>query len=362
VKVFFFSGPTVTSGTGTVTVANADGTGAFTGTSQPYFFYDQIVPTAQVSSAKPWQFAVPSTVVTFTFQVLVDAATPQERTVLRWLYDPTGDGAANGEVWGASPSDVFVVGDGGKILHYNGTAWSSFGNPTAVTFALLTAGGIHTCGLTSGGTAYCWGANSTGELGNNSTTDSPIPVAVTGSLVFTSVSAGHGTGTGQTQTCGVTSAGAAYCWGYNGNGQLGNNTTTDSPIPVAVAGGLLFSSVSSGQFHTCGLTTAGAAYCWGGNGRGQLGNNTTTDSPVPVAVGGSLTFSSISSGNEHTCGLISGGVVYCWGRNDEGELGTNNTTGSTAPIAVAGSSRKAGNARPEPRCQCSRVTNASNAR
>src|SRR5438445_6826298 len=91
VKVFFYSGPVVVSGTGTVTVANADGTGAFTGTSQPYFFYNQILQTAQVSSAKTWQWTVPTTVVTFTFQVLVDAATAQPQTVLRWLPQVDGD-------------------------------------------------------------------------------------------------------------------------------------------------------------------------------------------------------------------------------------------------------------------------------
>ncbi len=74
VKVFFHSGPTVTSGAGTVTVANADGTGTFTGTDQPYFLYNEILPTGQVSSGKTWQWSVPSTVAFFTFQVLVDAA------------------------------------------------------------------------------------------------------------------------------------------------------------------------------------------------------------------------------------------------------------------------------------------------
>src|SRR5438094_2467970 len=142
VKVFFYSGPTVTGGTGTVTVANPDGTGAFTGTNQPYFFYNQILPTARVSAGKTWQWTVPSTVVTFTFQVLVDASAPQEHTVLRWLYDPTGDGGANGEVWGASPSDVFVVGDGGKILHYNGASWAAqLSGTTQFLFAVWGASG-----------------------------------------------------------------------------------------------------------------------------------------------------------------------------------------------------------------------------
>src|SRR6184192_1656394 len=85
VRVFFHSGPTVTSGLGGVTVKNADGTGTFTGASQPYFLYNEILQTAQVSSAKTWQWNVPNTVTAFAFQVLVDAAAPQEHTVLRWL-------------------------------------------------------------------------------------------------------------------------------------------------------------------------------------------------------------------------------------------------------------------------------------
>src|SRR5437867_9539711 len=78
VKVFFYSGPSVVSGTGTVSVANPDGMGTFTGTNQPFFRYDEILQTAQVSSARTWRWSVPNTVTTFAFQVYVDAASPQE--------------------------------------------------------------------------------------------------------------------------------------------------------------------------------------------------------------------------------------------------------------------------------------------
>jgi len=83
----------------------------------------------------------------------------------------------------------------------------------------------------------------------------------------------------------VTTAGAAYCWGDNDNGQLGDGTTTPRAGPVAVLGGLTFVAVGAGDAHTCGITTAGAAYCWGFNGNGQLGDGTTTDQLSPVRVG-----------------------------------------------------------------------------
>src|SRR2546429_2780637 len=132
VKVFFHSGPTVTAGTGTVTVANADGTGSFTGAAQPYFLYNQIIQTEQVSAAKTWQWSVPNTVSTFAFQVLVDAPAPQEHTVLRWLYDPVGDGADLAAVWSASAGNAFAVGVEGEILHYDGVTWTPQSSPTPV--------------------------------------------------------------------------------------------------------------------------------------------------------------------------------------------------------------------------------------
>ena len=96
---------------------------------------------------------------------------------------------------------------------------------------------------------------------------------------FAGVSAG-----GYYATCGVTTAGAAYCWGLNNYGQLGNGSLTNSSTPVAVSGGLTLATVSAEYQSACGVTPAGAAYCWGSNSVGQLGNGTTTDSPTPVAV------------------------------------------------------------------------------
>jgi alpha-tubulin suppressor-like RCC1 family protein len=184
----------------------------------------------------------------------------------------------------------------------------------------------------SSGAAYCWGSNDKGELGNGTKADSSVPTAVSGGHSFTSISSGY------PATCGVTAAGAAYCWGLNGNGQLGNGTLLDSSTPAAVSGGLTFSHISSGGSRTCGITTAGAAYCWGS---GPLGNGTTATSSVPVAVSGGQTFTQIEAGGwgwgwGTSCALTASGAAYCWGNNWYGSLGNGTNTDSSVPVAVSG--------------------------
>jgi len=200
-----------------------------------------------------------------------------------------------------------------------------------LTFTQVSAGASHTCALTGAGAAYCWGYNGSGQLGNNSTTRTDAPVAVSGGLTFSSISAGGN------HTCGVVGT-ALYCWGYNGYGQLGDNSTTQRLVPTQVVGGLAWGSVNAGLYHTCGLTTGGSAYCWGNDGNGQLGNDVNyVNSPVPVAVAGGLTWLRISAGYIHTCGVDANGAGYCWGYNGYGQLGDNTTTQSPTPVSVVGS-------------------------
>ena len=202
-----------------------------------------------------------------------------------------------------------------------------------LTFASVSAGNLSTCGVTTGGAAYCWGWNGAGQLGDGTTTNRAVPVTVLGGLTFTTLTAGLN------HSCGVTTAGAAYCWGQNSHGQLGDGTTTGRNSPVAVVGALVFAAVSAGGYHTCGLTTAHAAYCWGQNTGGQLGDGTTTDGTSPVPVLGGLSFAAVGAGGGHTCGMTTGGAAYCWGGNSSGQLGDGTTTNRSAPVAVMGGLR-----------------------
>jgi len=207
-----------------------------------------------------------------------------------------------------------------------------------LTFAALSGatGGNYTCGVTTAGAAYCWGFNGSGNLGDGTTTQRLVPTPVAGGLTFASLSAGF------THSCGVSTSGAAYCWGFNGNGNLGDGTTTQRLVPTPVAGGLTFTSVTtsdasgfvSGSAHTCGVTPTGAAYCWGTNFAGQLGDGTTANRLVPTPVADGLTFAAVSAGTNHTCGATTSGAAYCWGDNTVGELGDGTRTGRLVPTAV----------------------------
>jgi alpha-tubulin suppressor-like RCC1 family protein len=202
----------------------------------------------------------------------------------------------------------------------------------ALTFASISAGDADTCGVATGGAAYCWGINDFGQLGTGDTTASSTPVAVAGGLTFTSVAVGNSYGF----ACGLTTAGAAYCWGNNQFGELGDGTTVNRLTPVPVSGGLAFASISTGGVQTCAVTVAGVAYCWGYNGYGQLGNASSANSSTPVAVAGGLVFASVSAGGSQTCGLTPAGAAYCWGSNINGQLGDSTTVSSLVPVAVSG--------------------------
>jgi alpha-tubulin suppressor-like RCC1 family protein len=201
-------------------------------------------------------------------------------------------------------------------------------------------GGGFSCGVTTNGTAYCWGSNPSGQLGDGSNSDRNVPVSVAGGLSFASVSAaGDDNNGGSSHACGVTTSGDAYCWGSNAFGQLGDGTNTERNIPVLVSGGLTFGSVSAGAQYTCGVTTSGDGYCWGRGGNGQVGDGAGSTSSVPLLVTGGLTFTSVNAGSVHTCGVTTSGDAYCWGFNSNGQLGDGTLTERNTPVLVSGGLR-----------------------
>src|SRR6266699_2954267 len=202
-----------------------------------------------------------------------------------------------------------------------------------VTFASVNGGYVHTCGLSTSRAAYCWGDDVFGQLGDGTTAGRTTPVPVAGGLRFAAVSAGS------FHTCGVTTSGAAYCWGDNHSGQLGDGVvdhTMYRSSPGRVVGVHGFATVSAGNVHTCGMTTHGVAYCWGYNVWGQLGDGTTTQRSIPVPVTGGLRFAVVDAGSYFSCGVTTGGAAYCWGENLDGELGDGTTTSWSTPVRVSG--------------------------
>ena len=183
---------------------------------------------------------------------------------------------ANGTVrcWGANGSSQL------------GDATLSNSNTSA---AALASGSNHNCLLRADGTARCWGANLLGQLGNTSTASQPTPASVPNLSSVVSIAGGFG------HSCATLADGTARCWGDNTAGQLGNANNTSSPTPVTV-GKLIVSlatffsplrsvvTVTTGRRHSCALTAGGTVVCWGENTSGQLGNDSITNSNVPVGV------------------------------------------------------------------------------
>ena len=205
------------------------------------------------------------------------------------------------------------------------------GLPSDVT--AITAGTEHTCALLATGAVTCWGNNASGQLGDNTTANQLTPTPVTGlSSDVTAISAGH------FHTCALLTTGAVHCWGYNGNGQLGDGTTNDRHAPTPVTGlSSGVTAITAETFHTCALLTTGAVHCWGYNGYGQLGDGTTTNQLTPTPVTGlSSGVTAITAGRYHTCALLATGALTCWGDNTYGHLGDGTTIHRKTPTAVSG--------------------------
>jgi alpha-tubulin suppressor-like RCC1 family protein len=205
----------------------------------------------------------------------------------------------------------------------------------------ISAGRQHTAAVRTNGTAWSWGFNTYGALGNNTTTVRSSPVSVVGGFSDWCQVSG-----GTYSSVAVRTGGSAWAWGLNGSGILGDNTTTTRSSPVSVVGGFSdWCQASMGGYHTVGVRTSGSAWTWGYNSffgkAGMLGDNTTENRSSPVSVVGGFTNwcqASASVGGYHTVAVRTNGSVWAWGYNSYGLLGDNTTTNRSSPVSVVGGS------------------------
>jgi len=235
------------------------------------------------------------------------------------------------------------VGDGTKnpqATPVNITQWPNGSVPIGFT----TVGGEESCAASTNGQAFCWGYGGSGALGDGNTSNSDVPKSVhnVGHVAQISAAAFE-------TACAVQPSGDAYCWGSNQYGEVGNGTTSDSHVAVAVIGlpsaavqiavGGPYNSTTPDDF-TCAVLVTGDVYCWGWNGSGQIGNGLPVDTnphPVPSEVALPGPARMVVAGYFNTCALLDDGAVWCWGDNSYGELGSGGSPSFTStPVPVTG--------------------------
>jgi alpha-tubulin suppressor-like RCC1 family protein len=238
------------------------------------------------------------------------------------VYPPVGSVAC----WGAD--DTGQLGDGGGADQLAPVAVPGITGATAVV-----AGAGFSCALLGDRTAVCWGDDSGGALGDgvpSPTPRGPTPVA---GLAGARALAAH-----WQHACAVLTDGTVACWGSNTSGQLGDGTTTNRPQPVAVSGLGKVVAVATGFSHTCAMS-AGAVHCWGSNSVGQIGDGTfDTATPVLQPTLAQLVIDpvAIDAGAQHTCIVRVGGQILCWGQNTSGQLGEGTMSSVAEPFPVSG--------------------------
>ncbi|HET9048182.1 MAG TPA: hypothetical protein VFN29_04370 [Chiayiivirga sp.] len=219
------------------------------------------------------------------------------------------------------------LGDGSSEDHATPVAVAELAGPARV----VAAGKFHTCALLADSRVQCWGNNRDGQLGNAEPWQFSTPQAVSG--------LGSGVvaiSTGDMHSCALMDTGSVRCWGSNGQGQLGDGSTTAHTTPVVVSGISNASSISLGSMHTCARTTSGGVQCWGDNAQGQIGDGSFNDRWLPTAVQGlNAPITQLSAGARHNCVLTQSGAAKCWGDNASSQLGGDGTLIANAlPVDV----------------------------
>jgi alpha-tubulin suppressor-like RCC1 family protein len=261
-------------------------------------------------------------------------------------------------VGGTTVSSVHVL-----ALDSNSYAWAwgtnifgSLGNnttnpqssPVSVVggrqFTKIFAGVSISVALDSNSYAWAWGDNSVGALGINTIANASSPVSVVGGKQWRTISVGKGNGTSSTglgHVVGLDANSYAWAWGYNADGELGNNTVANASSPTSVVGGRQWTAISAGGLITVALDSNSYAWAWGTGTAGQLGDGTLTSKSSPVSVRGGQQWSAINAGVGagaaiSIAALDQNSYAWAWGSNTNGQLGNNTVTNASSPTSVVG--------------------------
>jgi alpha-tubulin suppressor-like RCC1 family protein len=256
---------------------------------------------------------------------------------------------SDGTVWAWGYNGSRQLGDNTATQSLTPVQVHGPGNVGFLTgISSVVAGRNYSMARRSDGTAWSWGDNLVGQLGDNTNTTRGTPVQVVGPNGSGLLADVTMVGAGVHHSVACKSDGTVWCWGYNGNGQLGTDTSTDSKTPIRTVSpeGLnLFTgakAVVTGPLalHTVVLKPDGTVFTFGYNAFGQLGDGTTADRsiavqvPGPNGVGFLTDVIAVAAGNNHTVALKSDGTVWAWGQNTYGQLGDNTTTQRLTPVQV----------------------------
>lgn len=219
-----------------------------------------------------------------------------------------------------------------------GNVWRALGafntiSTGAQAWAVMASRWDYSCGIKQDGSLWCWGGNGNGQIGNNSTVTQVTPLHIETAHTWKHVA------TGRFHTCAVRSDDTLWCWGSNLAGRTGLNTTTGNTlVPTQISGGGSWKMTSLGHDHSCGIKTDNTLWCWGTNQFGRTGLNTTSGNTlVPTQVSGGGSWKSVSLGYQVTCAIKSDDTLNCWGNNQYGATALNTTTGNTlVPTQVSG--------------------------
>ena len=247
-----------------------------------------------------------------------------------------------GELWVWGRGSYGRIGDGSTNVHRNSPKKLPLRSSTglSVKWKKADGGGAHSMAITETGELYTWGNNSAAQLGDGTTVNKHIPTRIGIGKKWKEVVASN------ISSVAITETGELYAWGSNDNGRLGDGSTTQRTSPVKInhttgSSVTKWKAIAAETDHVLAITETGELYTWGGNGNGQLGDGTTTQRTSPVKISHPTApgtkWKKLGTGENHSLAITETGELYAWGLNNFGQLGDGTTINRNIPTRISDS-------------------------